>query len=389
MRDIGQSEIMSTLLNSGDVLRSRYRILHFLGFAGLSRTYLAEDLNRFNQRCVLKEFAPQLKQTSAQEKALELFEREAGVLYRLQHPQIPQFQQLFCYRRQEEGHLFLVQDYVAGVTYHDLLNQRLEASNRFSEGEIEQLLIQVLPILEYIHSIGVIHRDISPANLIFRNQDKLPVLIGFGCIEEVEIKTQSELSHAATNTSIPLVSKALGKAGYAPPEQLERGIVYAHSDLYALAATAVVLLTGKIPQKLINPHDYRWHWRHEVGFSEQSPVALSPKLEWILSTMLSPYPSDRFASAAEVSKILQEITSSTIQFTETTAVQNPDRQTSWNKVALIGDLLAKCLFFVPFTAVLILGGFLCLKAADLEVAPMVPSVNNSTTLDVQIQAQNR
>ncbi len=98
MRDIEQA-----IIKSGDELRSRYRILHQLGFGGFpkgyrsaySRTYLAEDLNRFNERCVLKEFAPQLQETFAREKAQELFEREAVVLYRLRHPQIPQFRQLF------------------------------------------------------------------------------------------------------------------------------------------------------------------------------------------------------------------------------------------------------------------------------------------------------
>ncbi|PSB09126.1 hypothetical protein C7B62_14260 [Pleurocapsa sp. CCALA 161] len=382
MRDIEQAIIKSMLLNSGDILRSRYRILHQLGFGGFSRTYLAEDTNRFNELCVLKEFAPQLKGTFALEKAQELFEREAGVLYRLRHPQIPQFRQLFRYRQHndQEEHLFLVQDYIEGVTYHTLLNQRLETNNRFSEGEIKKLLTQVLPILEYIHSMGVIHRDISPDNLILRNQDELPVLIDFGCIKEVEIKTQLELSQVTTNAPIPLVATALGKAGYAPPEQVERGIIYAHSDLYALAATAVVLLTGKEPQQLINPDGYRWNW--------QSEVTLSPKLEWILNTMLSPHPSERFGSAAEVCKTLQDISIiTTSQFSQTTTAENFNQPSFRTKTSILGDLLAKSLFFIPFSAVLILGGFLCLKVSDLDVAPGLSDTNNSVGKDAQLQAR--
>ncbi len=257
-----------------------------------------------------------------------MFEREAGVLYRLQHSQIPQFRQLFSYEGENEGCLFLVQDYVEGITYHDLLNQRLKKGNCFSEAEVKQLLTQVLPILEYIHSMGVIHRDISPDNLILRNRDELPVLIDFGCIKEVEIKTQSELREVTSDRSIPLIATALGKVGYSPPEQVEQGIVYAHSDLYALAATAVVLLTGKEPQQLIDPHDYRWHWR--------SLVTLSPKLEWILSTMLSPHPSDRFGSAAEVSKTLQDIAViTTAQFQKTNTVNSSKLQTIKPKAALV------------------------------------------------------
>lgn len=260
------------------------------------------------------------------------------------------------------------QDYIEGITYHALLNQRLEANNKFSEGEIKQLLTQVLPILEYIHSQGVIYRDISPDNLILCNQDKPQVLIDFGCIQEVELKTQFELNQVTTNTSRPF------KAGYAPPEQVERGIVYAHSDLYALAATAVVLLTGKEPQQLIDPHGYCWHW--------ESEVILSSKLEWILSKMLSPHPSDRFRSAAEVSQTLQDISIiRTAQFTETTTettVAQNLNQPSFNRN--VGDLLAKSLFFIPFFAVLILGGYLCLKVTDLpdlDVVPEPSQVNNS------------
>ena len=292
--------LMDTLLNSTDILNTRYRILHQLGHGGFGHTYLAEDINRFNERCVLKEFAPQLQGSFALEKAQNLFEQEAGILYRLQHPQIPKFRELFRYRHEDKGRLFLVQDYVEGQTYYTICNERARAGGGFSEAEISHLLCQLLPVLEYIHSMGVIHRDISPDNLILRSADGLPVLIDFGSIKEVENKAQSQLMKASPNPeTLPLIGAVIGKTGYAPPEQVEQGMVFAHSDLYALAATVVVLLTGKEPQKLINPNSYRWNWQAEVN--------LNPKLEWILMTMLSPNPSDRFGSASEVIKMLQEV----------------------------------------------------------------------------------
>jgi hypothetical protein len=146
--------------------------------------------------------------------------------------------------------------------------------------------------------------------------------------------------------------------------------------LYALAATAVVLLTGKEPQQLIDPHGYCWHW--------QSEVTLSYKLEWILSKMLSPHPGDRFGSAGEVSKTLQNTSiTTTSQFTETAAAhtaQNLNQQNFRRKASFVGNLLAKSLFFIPFTTVLILGAYLCLKVADtpdLDVVPVPSQVNNS------------
>ena len=317
---------MDTLLNSGDILNSRYRILHQLGHGGFGRTYLAEDINRFNEPCVLKEFAPQLQGSFALEKAEELFEREAGVLYRLEHPQIPRFRELFRYKHQGKGHLLLVQDYIEGQTYHTLINNRARQGLKFSEAEISQLLCQLLPVLEYIHSLGVIHRDISPDNLILRSCDGLPVLIDFGSIKEVATKAQFQLiapetpqqpkvettvfrtqwfGHeldlkAISNTeTLSLIATVLGKSGYAPPEQMSRGIVCAYNDLYALAATAVVLLTGKKPQQLIDPNTYHWNWQEEI--------TLSPKLNWILTKMLAPIPCERFSSAREVLQALQGV----------------------------------------------------------------------------------
>ena len=289
---------MNTLLNSGDILNSRYRILHRLGQGNFSRTYLAQDINRFNEHCVLKEFAPQL-QEFALSKALELFEREAGVLYRLQHPQIPKFRELFRYRQEDQEHLLLVQDYVEGSTYHTLFNHRAEQGEKFSEAEIIQLLNQILPVLKYIHSMGVIHRDISPDNLILHSKNALPMLIDFGSIKEVEKKAQTQLTDTTTPTeTLTLMGTIIGKTRYAPPEQIDRGIVFAHSDLYALAATAVVLLTGKKPEKLIDSSSYSWNWQQEVS--------LSPKLTSVLATMLAINPGDRFSSAIEVIKALQD-----------------------------------------------------------------------------------
>jgi serine/threonine-protein kinase len=140
----------------------RYRVLHELGHGGFGRTYLAEDTNRFHERCVLKEFAPQVQGTEALHKAEELFEREAGILYKLQHPQIPRFRELFQADWQGKRRLFLVQDYVEGETYQALLRSRQNQGYGFTEADVTQLLLQLLPVLDYIHACGVIHRDISP-----------------------------------------------------------------------------------------------------------------------------------------------------------------------------------------------------------------------------------
>ncbi len=131
-------------------------------------------------------------------------------------------------------------------------------------------------------------------------------------------------------------------------------------------------MTGLEPLQLIDRHDYRWHWRSHVN--------INPKLEWILSTMLSPHPSDRFGSAAEVLRTLEDIAVITKFPTGIGDLQQLPPQSKSEKIINWGS---KSLFFVPFTAILIFGGYLCLKVANLETTkPLAVNLSDS-------QLQNR
>ncbi|MEM6427432.1 MAG: serine/threonine-protein kinase, partial [Cyanobacteria bacterium P01_D01_bin.128] len=227
---------MQPPIAAGTVLQNRYRVVRLLGQGGFGRTYLAEDQGRFNEACALKEFVPLQGADRFSDKATQLFQREASILYQIQHPQIPQFRATF----EQDQRLFLVQDFVDGTNYRDLINQRRSQGQTFSEQDVRSFLRQILPVLAHIHAKGIIHRDISPDNLILRSSDRLPVLIDFGVVKEVV--TRIQLPETATQAT------TVGKLGYAPSEQMQTGRAYPSSDLYALAVTAVVLLTGKEPQ---------------------------------------------------------------------------------------------------------------------------------------------
>ncbi|MEB3145694.1 MAG: serine/threonine-protein kinase [Cylindrospermopsis raciborskii 1523720] len=274
----------------GKTLSDRYVIIRQVGQGGFGRTYLAEDMNRFREYCVLKEFSPVVQTPDAIQKAQELFEREATVLYKLEHPQIPRFRELLPINLEGKEYLFLVQDYVQGTTYSSLLNTQQQQGVKFSETAVRQLLEQILPVLQYIHSMGVIHRDISPDNLILRSSDQLPVLIDFGGVKQVAANLASQYYQSGQNTTSS--GTLLGKVGFAPPEQMQTGLVYPHSDLYALAVTVLVLLTGKMPQEIIDTQTLQWQWRREVR--------LSPLLGQVLDRMLSYKPGDRYQTANQV-----------------------------------------------------------------------------------------
>ncbi len=279
-------------LTPGTWLRDRYIIRRPLGQGGFSRTYLAEDTGRFNELVTLKELTPTNQGTYALQKAEELFQREAAMLHKLQHPQIPRFWEFF----RQEKRLFLVQDYIEGKTYHSLLEERISQGKTFSEAEIIKLLQQLLPVLSYLHSLGVIHRDISPDNIICRDQDKLPVLIDLGGVTQITQKVATAVT-SSQNSTPSIGGTRLGKIGYAPDEQLRLGIAAPHSDLYALGVTALVLMTGKPPQQLIDLETMQWDW--------ETYVRLSPFLTGIFKRMLATQPVERFQSADELLQQLE------------------------------------------------------------------------------------
>lgn len=268
----------------GSILENRYRILRELGRGGFGRTFLAEDIQQRNQRCVIKEFAPQVKSKDELRKAKELFAREAGMLSTLHHPQIPSFHELLWVDLNGKDSLLIVQDYIEGSTYWELL----QGKGKFSEAEVTQLLHQILPVLEYIHSKNIIHRDISPDNLIQRNSDKLPVLIDFGSVKQLAINA------IAQATQIP--GTIIGKPGYSPEEQMKQGKASVSSDLYALAVTILVLMTNKDPRDLYDIYNAKWIWQKEVK--------VSPTLAKVLDKMLAHRTIDRYQSVKDLCKDL-------------------------------------------------------------------------------------
>ncbi|WP_137669254.1 serine/threonine-protein kinase, partial [Sphaerospermopsis reniformis] len=277
---------MQPPIKVGTVLQNRYHIIHILGQGGFGRTYLAEDERRFNELCAIKELMLTETGVYGGKKAQELFEREAATLYQIEHLQIPKFREKFS----QDQRLFLVQDYISGKTYHTLLNERRAESQAFTEAEVLHLLCSLLPVLEHIHNKRIIHRDISPDNLILRDIDQKPVLIDFGVVKELATRLSTPEKKPVTT---------VGKPGYSPSEQMQSGKAYPNSDLYALAVTAIVLLTGKEPAELFNETQLTWNWQQWVevnhGFAE------------VLNRMLSYVPGDRYQSAKDVLSALESL----------------------------------------------------------------------------------
>ncbi len=275
-----------TPISTGFLLENRYEVTQFLGYGGFGRTYLARDRQRFNEICVLKEFAPQINSPDVLRKAEELFRREAGTLYQLRHEQIPEFRATLAIKIDGQDVLLIVEQYIAGQTYE----QWVEGGDRLDEAGAVQFLRDLLPVLTYIHTRGVVHRDISPDNLILEKNSRKPFLIDFGSVRQVAT-TAMQMSGMAAATQIH-------KPGFSPREQL-RGEVSPSTDLYSLAVTTLVLVTGRSPLELYDDLIDQWHWRQFVRFN--------PTLEKLLDQMLATRITDRIPSAMVAMQILDSI----------------------------------------------------------------------------------
>ncbi len=249
-------------------LRGRYRALRSLGRGGFGATFLARDeALPGHPPCVIKQLRPSADAPHVLEMARDLFKREAKILGKLgNHPQLPRLLDYF----ETNQEFFLVQEFVNGNT----LQQEVRKGGPFSEAGVKQFLMEVLPLMQYVHNSGVIHRDIKPANLIRRDEDKKLVLIDFGAVKD---KVNPVKASASEQTA--LTAYAIGTPGYAPPEQMAMRPVYA-SDIYAVGVTCVYLLTGKSPKELdYDPTTGEMLWRDHVYVSDHFAKVLQKMLE--------------------------------------------------------------------------------------------------------------
>jgi len=269
------------------ILVGRYLPLKLLGQGGFGAAFLARD--RYTPRmrsCVVKQFKPagDLSETQL-EVAQKLFEREAEVLEEIgnQHNQIPDLFAFFeltvpsLQPPKQDSFFYLVQEFIDGKN----LEEELALKGKFSETEVLEVLRAILPVLKFVHDRGSIHRDIKPSNIMRDRNGKL-YMLDFGAVKQVT-KTAGSASKRSTG---------IYSMGFAPPEQMAGGEVYPSTDLYALAVTAVMLLTGNEATEMFNAYSNQWNWRTQATVSDT--------LADVLDRMLLPAPNQRFQSAAEV-----------------------------------------------------------------------------------------
>lgn len=321
------------------LLNDRYQIIRTLGSGGFGDTYLAEDTHMPSRRlCVVKRLRPIHTNPEVNQLVQDRFQREAAILESLGsgHSQTPKLYAYFYSPTDQQ--FYLVQEWVDGDTLSAMVRQQ----GRLNEIDVREILISLLSVFDYVHSQGIIHRDVKPDNIIVRRStlhNQQPVLIDFGAVRET-----MAVGATAPGRSTSIV---IGTPGYMPSEQSVGRPVFS-SDLYSLGMTAIYMLTGKRPQDFENnPHTSELIWQAD------SP-ATSPELVDILNKAIAFNPRDRYQTAGEFLAVLQGRTQSaatqvlldpTMSATEVMALsptnQAPKPTTAISKnLLLIGGIVA-------------------------------------------------
>jgi hypothetical protein len=260
-------------LKNGQILEGRYRVEALLGRGGMGAVYQATDL-RFDAAVAIKENQVVTPESQKQ------FAREAGLLYRLHHPNLPRVIDHFSVPGQGQ---YLVMDYVAGEDLRQIGARR----GALPQAEAVDWIGQVLDALEFLHSQGIIHRDVKPANVKITPQGQV-FLVDFGLAKVYDPDQKTTVGARGITP------------GYAPPEQYGAGRTDARADIYSAGATLYSLLTGQAPTdsfecltgqgRLVPPR--------------QLNTAVSPEVEAAVLRAMALRPDDRFQTAAEFRTVL-------------------------------------------------------------------------------------
>ena len=262
------------------LLQKRYRIIKMIGQGGMATIYQAEDLRFPGKVWAVKEMRDELLPATDRLPAVQAFAREAELLARLQHSNLPRVIDHFP----EGGRHYLVMEYLEGQTLQEHMEKR--RNRPFKEKEVIEWALQVCDALEYLHSHDppIIYRDLKASNIIV-DRDGTLKLIDFGIARYFDPSKKTD-------------TLKMGTSGYAPPEQYQGGgQCDARSDIYALGATMHHLLTGRDPQE-----------EPPFSFGQARPRKLNPRLsegiEQVIMTALAYNPADRYQSSARMREAL-------------------------------------------------------------------------------------
>ena len=277
-------------MNPGDILDNRYEIVSRLGAGGMGEVYKAVHTHLGAPR-VIKVIHSNI---SSSADAKDRFLREARTATKVHHPNVAT---LHDFSSLPDGSHYMVWEYIHGEN----LAQRLRARGTLPPRQAIYIIQQALAGLDAIHRAGIVHRDISPENLMITADDTVKIIdMGVAKVDDAGAVSQ-------TRTGI-----FVGKLRYAAPEQLgfipEGEKLDGRADIYAMAMVLFELLTGRPPYEAKSPHEYfMLHARPQPEKTVELPPSMlgAAALQDVLEKALARDRNQRYATAREFSSALE------------------------------------------------------------------------------------
>jgi serine/threonine-protein kinase len=281
---------MSQTLPVGAVLRDRYVIVDLVGQGGMGAVYKASDRRLQGRVCAVKEVLPELiAAPGAEDQAQDQFHREASVLARLDHPNLPKVSDYF----EQDGRQYLVMDFVPGLDLRQVVDEARRKESFVPEESVLGYAAQLCDALTYLHTQEppVLHRDIKPSNIKLTPRGVVK-LVDFGLVK---------LLQPDENRTVTVV-QGRGTVAYTPLEQYggDTGHTDIRSDVYSLGATLYHLLTGQPPadakQRFLKPGS--------LTPIRDINARVSPRTERAILAAIAQHPDDRPATVEDLRKML-------------------------------------------------------------------------------------
>jgi len=266
---------------------------HIIGRGGMGAVFLAQQSRPVRTVAVKVVIPPEGVDADDRRIYFERFRREADTVARLEHKNIlPVFEYNEAVVAGEQL-AYLVMPFVRGGTLRERIDEMRRAGRRFDLNTISSYISQIADALTYAHSLGVIHRDVKPANLLFHSDGRL-LLSDFGIVR------------LSAMPALTTVGNFLGTAEYASPEQASGSQLDARTDIYALGCILFELLTGSVPFSGSNPFAIlSKHISDPLPSIKNSRPDLSPAIEFVVKKALAKNPQDRYQNATEMAADLQ------------------------------------------------------------------------------------
>ncbi|HEY0757148.1 MAG TPA: serine/threonine-protein kinase [Ktedonobacteraceae bacterium] len=283
---MNEKELVGVTLGSSTIER-------LIGRGGMALVFLAQQARPTRTVAVKVLLDTQNSSPDQQRIFLERFRREADTAAKLEHKNILPIYEYAEALINGQQLAYLVMPYIRGGSLRQRIDEQVYQGTPFDLSTVSSYISQIAEALSYAHSLGVVHRDVKPGNLLFHSDGRL-LLTDFGIVR------------LSTMPSLTMVGSFIGTVEYASPEQVSGSELDARSDIYSLGIILYELLIGHVPFTGSTPFEIMARHLHDpVPSVRNQRPDLSPSIEFVVKKALAKDPKDRYQHALELAADLQ------------------------------------------------------------------------------------